>query len=308
MRGAATAVSVPAMPSLRRPPRPTLALALLGALGLGSLAACEKTPDAGTTAPAADVPGGTSFAYKAAPTKLKQNMTVSVTTSGMFNGGLKIDATSLLDVGAAGDKLKVGFRMLEVRSIETSGEMKQEPKAGEPPPDLKAKLMAATGAKVVDLHGNADEEATKALAENADKKGPNLSDAFIGLPSELPVAALLEGKPVKTSKRTKETVMGGMAMDMDVDVTYTLVKIDASSGKRLAELKIESEGSGATDITQGGKSVSVAMSTSGDSTIVFDLDAQLPVRAHMELTQNGGDEKRNVETRIIIDTTYEPAT
>lgn len=294
---------------VRLPTRSALVLALLGALGV---AACEKTPATATNSPSeggATQGGGTVLAYKAAPAKLKQNVQVSVTNSGVFAGSIKFDATGLLAVSdAGGGKLKVDYSMLEVRSVETTGQMTPKPKEGEPAPDLKARLLTGKGARVVDLQGKLDADATKALPENAkqDKDGPGvgaLVGTFLGLPQDLPIAAMKEGEEVKLSKQETED-FNGLKLDMDIDLKYTLVKIDASSGKRLAELKIESEGSGAQESGQ----MQVSLNTSSESTVVLDLDSQLPVRAHVEVTQAGEAQKQTFEVRFVVDATYETAT
>lgn len=324
MRGRAAAVSVPAMPSLRLS-RPLSAqsrlLALLGALGLGSLAACEKTPDAGTQTPngGPGAAGGVSLGYKAGPAKLKESVTVSMSSSGSNGaGGIKVDATGLLDLSDAGNgKLKVGYSVVEVRAFEMTGQMKPKPKEGQPEPDYRAQLLAGKGARIIDLLGDEDEKATEGLPENAKKpkeegKEPQLDvgrfASFLGVPADFPPQGLVEGTPFKV-KKEKQEKFGSFAIDMEIDMTYTLVKVDNTSGKRLAEVKIESEASGAKELSQGGQTVMISLDTTTESTVVFNLDDQLPVRSHIESTLAGNyGQFGSDETRVIIDATYEPAT
>lgn len=316
LRGPAAAVSVRAMPSLRSLSRPSLALALLGALGLG---ACKKAPDAGTDAPgtstAPTTQGGTVLRYKAASTKLKETIKVSFSTTGVGGGGdVKVDATGLLDISDAGNgKLKVGYSVLEVRGFEMSGALKPTAKEGQPVPDLKAQLLSGKGARIIDLLGEEDDKASEALPENAKPKEESKEfdvgtfASFLGVPGDLPQDGLVPGKPWKVKKEKPEK-LGNLEIDMEIDMTYTLVKIDASSGKRLAEIKIESEASGAKEMAQGGKNMMISLDTASESKIVWNLDDQIPVSSHIEATQAGNfGQYGSGETRVVIDATYEPA-
>ncbi len=354
LRGPAVTVSVRPMPRLRRLSRPTLVLALrrfapglasrrfapglasrrfapglalLGVLGLGSLVACEKTPDAETNKPflangsggPGATNGGLAFKYKVAPAKFKEIVTVSMNSSGSNgSGGISVDATGLLDISDAGNgKLKVGYSVLEVRNFEMTGGMKPKPKEGQPPPDLKAQLLAGKGARIIDLLGDEDEKASEALPENAKKPKQEGKEreldagefaSFLGLPANFPPEGLAEGTPFKLKKEKPEK-FGTFSIDMEIDMTYTLVKVDSSSGKRLAELKVEAEASGAKELSQGGQSVMISLDTTTESTIVWNLDEQVPVKSHIESTLAGNyGQFGSDETRIIIDATYEPAT
>ncbi len=310
------------MPRPSRTSRLSTTLALLGALGLGSLGtACKKASDtsgpggtgSGTGQPTA---GGVTLRYKAAPVKLKEVLNASLTISGGGqSGSMKADITALLDVAPSGaDKLRVGFSVLEVRSFDLSGQMKPEPKDGKPVPDLKAKMLETKGARVVDLLGDTDDAATKALPENAKKEGAAVDEydmssfgGFFGLPPEMPREGLVEGTPLKISKEEKES-FSGIEIDMETETTYTLVKIDSSSGKRIAEVKIESESSGAKELSQGGQSMMLSIDITSEGTVAFNLDDQIPVRSHLESTTNfSAGEKGGGESRIVMDATYEPA-
>ncbi len=308
------------MPRSRRLLRFSTALALFGALGLG---ACKKSADSAgpatssggdTSTPAG---GGVVLRYKPGPTKIKEDLKVSFVASGGGQGGeMKADITGLLDVSDAGpDKLKINFSILDVRQFELSGGMKPEPKDGKPVPDLNAKLKEAKGARIIDMLGETDKAATKALPENATKKEgapPDELDmssfgSFLGLPSEMPKDGLVEGKPLKVSKEEKENVFG-LEIDMETETTYTLVKVDNSSGKRLAEIRIESESSGAKEMAQGGKNIMLSLDVTSESTLIFNLDDQLPVKNTLSSTQNfsAGNEGGG-EFRVTLDATYAPA-
>lgn len=312
------------MPSLRSLSRPTLALAVLAALAVGAVPGCKKAPEAGTDGPGTtagpNAQSGTVLRYKTAPVKLKETVTVAVSTNGQGGSGeMKADVTGLLDVSdAGGGKLKVGYSVLEVRAFELTGQMAPKPKEGKPLPDLKAQLLAGKGAKIVDLRGDEDDKASEALPEN--KKPPKEQGkeqeeldagefaSFLGLPPELPEGGLVEGTPVKI-KKEKADKLGPIEIDMEIDLTYTLVKIDASSGKRLAEIKIEAEASGAKELSQGGQNIMISLDRTTESTLVFNLDDQLPVRSHLESTLAGNfGQFGSNETRFVVDAAYEPAT
>lgn len=309
------------MPRSRRLLRFSTALALFGALGLG---ACKKSADSagptgsGSGADTQTAGGGVVLRYKPGPAKIKEDLKVSFTASGGGQGGeMKADITGLLDLTDAGtDKLKVAYSILDVRQFELSGGMKPEPKDGKPVPDLTAKLKEAKGARVIDMLGETDKAATKALPENAPKKEGEAKDdldmssfgSFLGLPSEMPKDGLVEGKPVKVSKEEKENVFG-LEIDMETETTYTLVKVDNSSGKRLAEIKIESESSGAKEMSQGGKSMMLSLDVTSESTLVFNLDDQVPVSNNLQSTQNfSAGSEGGGEFRVSINATYAPAT
>jgi hypothetical protein len=226
---------------------------------------------------------------------------------------MKSDFSGLLDIKPQGaDKLRVDYSVTDVRAFELTGNMNAKPKDGKPAPDYKAKFLTAKGALIVDLLGDTDKAATKALPENAPKKEGTEDEfdmsgfgSFLGLPPELPKDGLVEGKPLKVSKEEKENVFG-LEIDMETETTYTLVKIDSSSGKRVAEIKIESESSGAKEMP--GRQEHHALDRRllrGDP--LFNLDDQLPVRSHIESThqlqrrREGGG-----EFRVVMDATYEP--
>ena len=153
------------------------------------------------------------------------------------------------------------------------------------------------------------EDATKALPENAglDKKegvtAMVTSFAFgVFGPPELPEKTLVEGAPVKVSEQ-KEEAFFGLKIPMDTTSTYTLVKIDTSSGKRIAEVKYEAESSGARE--EGKQMLTVDVNTEG--TILFNLDDQLPVSRKGRQTTNISAGEMNAEIANTFEATYAPA-
>lgn len=307
--------------------RSSTALALVGALGLGSLslAACNKktadsaNPDAGGAGSSTPAGGGIVLRYKPAATRLKENLNVSFSiTGGGQTGSMKSDFSGLLDIKPSGaDKLRVDYSVTDVRAFELTGSMNEKPKDGKPAPDYKAKFLTTKGARIVDLLGDTDKAATKALPENAPKKEGTPEDefdvsgfgSFLGLPPELPKDGLVEGKPLKVSKEDTENFFGAFEIDMETETTYTLVKIDNSSGKRIADIKVESESSGAKELAQGGQTMMLSIDIASEATFSVNLDDMLPVRAHIESTTNfNAGAQGGGENRIVMDATYEPAT
>ncbi len=297
-----------------------LASRLLPAFALLSLAlvapSCKKSD-----AESSDAPGGASaesdapkadglhLTYKPSA-KLKETGQITVQLSGAQSGSLAVDLVGTLDVSDSGkgnNTLKVAYRVDEVRDVSYSGVFKPTAKDGETPKDPKETLLGSQGARIIDLLGNPDIDASKALPENKKPEGSHDDAAdmlgeFLGLP-ELPEVGLKLGEPIIREKEDTQN-LGGLKIPMDIESTYTLVKIDESSGQRLAEIAIETEGSGAIEFPEGGGLLSIDQIA--EINLVFNLDAQLPVSLHVEQTtafsagsQGGG------ETQLKIDATFE---
>ncbi len=296
-----------------------LASRLLPAFALLSLAvaapSCKKS-EAGSS----DAPGGPAaesdapkadelrLSYKPGA-KLKESGKLTIQLSGSQAGDLTVDLVGTLDITDSGnDTLKVAYKVDEVRDVSFSGVFKPTTKEGETPKDPKEALLSSHGARIIDLVGNPDKDATKALPENKKPEGEagdGASDSigeFLGLP-ELPEVGLKLGEPVTREKEDTQD-LGGLKIPMDIESIYTLVKIDESSGKRLAEIAIETEGSGAIEFPNGGGLLSIDQIS--EVNLIFNLDDQLPVSVHVEQTtafsagsQGGG------ETQVKIDATFE---
>jgi hypothetical protein len=146
-----------------------LALVLLAGLGT-TAAACGKSGP-GTVDPAggAAKAGGITLRYGQAASKLKQVTSYEIKISGGGQyGEAKAQLTGLLDVQPAADKLKVHWKVAEVASLELKGMLKPKQEEGKPAPKDPKEVLLAKGAGdfVVDLRGETDKEATKALPEN----------------------------------------------------------------------------------------------------------------------------------------------
>lgn len=269
-----------------------------------SISACDKggstTPPAGDGAAAGDgaeQAQGTTLRYAAAPKTLQQNVTFETTQSG---GGqfaeAKLQLVAKLAVDKDADKLKVIWNVEQVENLELGGAL--EPKEGDDP---KAYVTEqGKGAYLTDLRGETDEEASEGLPENAAAKAemermqkemqeqaaagkqpavPAGVMVMAFLPRALQLPTLPEqtlevGKPAKI-EREEEQVLGetGIVLPLEIETTYTLVKIDDSGGNRIAEVRMEGEAGGATETQMG----MITYASSYEGTLLFDLDAQVPV-------------------------------
>jgi len=334
---AGTARPRAARSAARRPAR-----ALLGALSLLLLAplGCDKgegpasaTPGAGGGSPAKG--SGVVLRYAAAAKKLTQTTTFEFTSSGGGQyGEMKLELVAGIELVPEGDKLKVLWAIRELPKVELKGNLEPKAEAGKPaPPDPKTVLLArGKGAFVTDLLGEGDEDATKALAENeADrKKGEEVRKAIeearaaskdppadaqewaagaqlVGLVSGvfnlpgLPEAGLKPGKKL-TVEKEEETPLGegGPVLPIESETTYLLVKVDEAGGKKIAEVAIESEASGATEM-QGGMLV---VDQATEATLLFDLDAGLPVELKVTTTQSFSFGEQTFEATNIATSTF----
>jgi len=253
---------------------------------------------------------GTELRYKAGAYKLKADVKFSFkATSPQGVNEASGDLSGLLDVTDAGGKIKVALSVAEVRDFAVGKDMMPPPKEGETPVDPKTAVQAFTGAFVADMRGELDEAATKALPETAaakEKKGVEAAVAgfatgVLGLP-ELPKAALVEGKQVETTERKDENLQG-LVIPVDTTSKFTLVKIDSSSGKRIAEVKYESESSGAVE--QGKQMITLDVSAEG--TVLFNLDDQVPVRRSSSSTTNISAGQMGFEIVNTIESAFSPA-
>lgn len=298
---------------LRRPVVLTLcvAFAALGAVGSTS---CKKGAGAiepgGGGASGGEVSDATELRYKPSAAKLAADVKFTFkATTPQGVGEATGDLSGVLDLADAGGKLKVAMAVTEVRDFVLGKDMIPAPAEGEEPVDPKAAAQAFTGAFITDLRGELDEDATKALPETAaakDKKGAHavvasFATGIFGLP-ELPKPALVVGKQVETSERKDENLQG-LVIPVDTTSKYTLVKIDSASGKRIAEVHYEAESSGA--IEQGKQMITLDVSAEG--TMLFDLDAQLPVRRTLSSTTNISAGQMNVEIVNTVESNYSPA-
>jgi len=236
-------------------------------------------------APAEDPgPGDTLLRYKLAPFKLREEATLTVKSRGPASTGeIQIALDGQLDVEAIGSKLKVVHRVTEVTRAEGSGAYSTLGHGS--PTDLATLLREASGAEIVDVRGELDEAASKTLAENtANKAGyQGITDTMLQLPRDLPEIGLAVGVPF-TNKKTEQENIASVAIAVETATTFTLRGVNTTAGRRLAELDLSSERAGASEIDMQGIPGAVALFGTSTGTLVFDLDAQLPVSLRVKST------------------------
>ncbi len=212
-----------------------------------------------------------------------------------------------------------------------------------PPPDVKAVLLEkGSGTFVTDLRGETDEEATKAHAdvkareEKVEALRKQLEDArkaaggkekaksdpkvqelerelgkyrivgmfggVFSLPT-LPEKGLEVGKEITVESEEEVDLGTGAKLPMEIESTYQLVKVDESSGGRIAEVQVEVEASGAVEF-EGGMLV---VDQSTETTLYWDLDAHLPVSVESETAQSFSVGEMGQEISTTIQSEYEPA-
>ncbi len=128
-----------------------------------------------------------------------------------------------------------------------------------------------------------------------------LFEGIFQVPS-LPQPRLEEGKPLTVAEEG-ELPMGdtGITLPFESETIYTLIKIDDSSGKRIAEIEVELEGSGAAEM-EGGMFV---VDQSTEATILFNLDDGVPVRVTSTSTQAYSWGENGQEITTMRQTEYE---
>jgi hypothetical protein len=226
---------------------------------------------------------------------------MSLELSGMAAGTMQVTANGTIEASPHGaGKLRVMSQVDEVGKYEATGDLKPKAEEGKEPTDFKEAVKGAKSFVVTDMHGDADEAATKALPENVKKeqeaeqsKGESdeqrqkrmlsaMGASILTLP-DLPEVGLKEGQEIKVPTKEEKRNLGGRELPVEVDSTYHLTKIDRATGSRIATIAFKREGSGADEMesSQGG-SMFVAYEEETEGTLVFDLDAGLPVSVKVE--------------------------
>jgi hypothetical protein len=249
--------------------------------------------------------GGTTLRYEARSSKYRQKATWEMTQRGAGNyAEVALELSADIDVAQQSDRLKVVWAVVGVDKLDLKGALQVEP--GEDP---KAFLREnGHGAYLTDLLGQADDAASQALPENADrnqeidalredirKKTAAGKPVRIGagvqlisylppvlqLPS-LPEQPLPTGKAVKVAS-SEEAQIGesGLVLPIESSMTWTLVKIDASGGERIAELQFTGEATGSTQADAG----RVMIESKNEGTLLFNLDKHMPITYEVSRTE-----------------------
>lgn len=295
-------------------------LSIVGLTLVCGLAGCEKgdkgTTDPGTAGDKGDSKGaGIEFAY--APSfKLNGDIAVMIEFStAQGSGNAEIAAKTLIEGSDEGGKLKVHGKVLELSGYKGSGSLdpefmkKQAEAQGQPAMDIVAELGKSESWSVLDRTGEADEAATEALPENATPDGAPMDFGLFNLPN-LPTVPLEVGKPVKLEREDERELEGMGTVPVEIEENWTLVKIDETGGKKIAEIKATSEASGATEV--GGGQGTLSLFDSSEYTILFDMTTQLPVSLTgnntTEISIDAGGQSFSLASGSEITATYTPAT
>lgn len=276
-----------------KPRRPRLRLVSTLVLSLGlATAACDKGKggtdkpgDGGSEAAVgtegkAPAEGGKDYVYAAEGFKLNATMNIKFEIASSEGAGTaEMSAKSLIEATPSGTgKLKIHGKVLELINFTGSGQMdpefmkKQAEAQGQEPKDIVEELRNSESWLIIDLKGELDEAATKALAEN---QGADEDQDFglFNLP-DLPKVDLVEGEKIKLPTKEDTRMMPFGEIPVEIDSTWTLRKIDAN---HVAEFDVTSEASGATEISGGQGTALVSTMEESSFTVLFNLDTKLPV-------------------------------
>jgi hypothetical protein len=277
----------------------TLAFSGLFSLVLVVSGGCEKGGGTSNPEPAdalSDVDDGkTRLKYLESGFSLESTIEQDFTVSGGAAGHRVLKASGTIVATATSDgNLRVELTNSEEIELLEEGAMKPEVEDGEEPVDNLAKLKGAKSWYVMDRIGEADTDASKALPENVERKkqrdaakeasedGNDMAlrslevGSSLGLPP-LPTTGLVEGESTKlpTKQETMETAGGDI--DVEIDQIYMLTAIEEVDGRKLATVDIETIASGAAELNFGQGAQFIAFDSEETGTLVFDMNAGVPV-------------------------------
>ena len=270
------------------------------------------------------MPSATSsvLRYDAAARTLKQTGHLE-----LIQRGAGQYAEAILDVKASvgiepkGDRLEVGWKVDEVTGLELRGALQRD---GD---DASGFLEThGVGAYLSDLRGQAEDDPE--LPQNLQRESKlaemrqTIADAtaagqpppiipglqmlsylppLLQLPS-LPEDALPLNEPVTVS-RQEETELGdtGLVIPFDVEVKYTLVRIDDSGGTRLAEMVFEATAIG----SQEGPGGEIVIQSEQRGSLLFDLGKKIPVSYESTRTETIEMGQYSGETETTLRSTWE---
>jgi hypothetical protein len=251
----------------------------------------------------------------------------------MSGGGLsgegEMRLRGTITMHAAGkESIRVAFKVDSLDAFSATGVLKKQ--LGDPTlAEVQAMLSAhGEGEYVMDVHGKDDEAATQALpsvrahkkalsARHADQEkqqaearkagrepeptGPTpeemlemVTAAF--LLADLPRKPLVPGEAL-TVEEEDEVERQGFKMPIETETVYRLVGLSGS----MAEVQVEAESSGATEL---GKGHFVTMDASSEATMTFDVGKGVPVELRGHRTQVMTFGEKGFESTSDIETTY----
>lgn len=301
-------------------------------LVLLAVAACKPAPGIPTTGPDSAVPSAAGDAvpsassivlrYDAGARTLRQTGHLE-----LIQRGAGQYAEAILDLDASvgiepkGDRLEVAWKVDDVKALELRGALQQE---GD---DASTFLEThGVGAYLSDLRGQAEDDPE--LPQNVARESKladmrqTIADAtasgqpppvipglqmlsylppLLQLPS-LPEGALPLNEPITVS-RQEETELGdtGLVIPFDVEVKYTLVRIDDSGGTRLAEMVFEATASG----SQEGPGGEIVIESEQRGSLLFDLGKKIPVSYESTRTETIEMGQFSGETETTLRSSWE---
>ena len=304
------------------------------ALGvLLATAACKPAPGIPTASPdgtdsagpgATGVPSeaATILRYDASARTLRQvgHLELIQRGAGQYAEAV-VDLEAVISFEPKGDRLEVLWTVSDVTGLELRGALQRD--------DDDAETFLEThgfGAYLSDLRGQA--EADPELPKNLERESKltamrqQIADAtaagkpapiipglqmlsylppLLQLPT-LPEEALPLNEPVTVS-REEETELGetGLVLPFDVEVEYTLVRIEESGGTRLAEMVFEASAIG----TQEGPGGEIVIESKQRGTLLFDLGRRIPVSYESTRTETIEMGQFSGETETTLRATWE---
>ncbi|MGH1340992.1 MAG: hypothetical protein ACRBN8_05545 [Nannocystales bacterium] len=304
------------------------------ALGvLLATAACKPAPGIPTTAPGgadpadpgvAAVPSETAtvLRYDASARTLKQvgHLELIQRGAGQYAEAV-VDLEAVIAFEPKGDRLEVVWTVSDITGLELRGALQRD--------DDETDTFLEThgfGAYLSDLRGQA--EVDPALPKNAERESKlaamrqEIADAteagkpapivpglqmlsylppLLQLPT-LPEEPLPLSEPV-TVHREEETELGetGLVIPFDVEVEYTLVRIEESGGARLAEMVFEGTAVG----VQEGPGGEIVIESKQRGTLLFDLGRRIPVSYESTRTETIEMGQFSGETETTLRATWE---
>jgi len=290
----------------------TFGLALLGCDQKGGSNEPEGGGgDPGTIAEPDNQAGGAEYVYS------NEGFTLVATTnitlelaSGQGQGTAEVQAKSEIVATPEGDKLRVHGKVVELLGYSGSGQLdpefmkKQAEEQGQEAMDIVAELQESEGWSIIDLKGEADEDATKAMPENQDQDGAPVNFGLFGLP-DLPTVDLEVGSKVELPTKADEEQLPFGVVPVEVDVTWTLRGKDGD----IAELDMFLESSGATEISGSGGSAMVSVLGEAAYTVFFNTATRLPVSYSgynaSEIIIDLPQGPQTISTNSEVETTFE---
>lgn len=232
-----------------------------------------------------------------------------------------VDLEAVIAFEPKGDRLEVVWTVSDVTGLELRGALQRDDD------DTDTFLEThGVGAYLSDLRGQA--EVDPQLPKNVERESKltamrqKIADAtaagkpapiipglqmlsylppLLQLPT-LPEVALPLNEPV-TVNREEETELGetGLVLPFDVEVEYTLVRIEESGGTRLAEMVFEATAIG----TQDGPGGQIVIESKQRGTLLFDLGRRIPVSYESTRTETIEMGQFSGETETTLRATWE---